>query len=362
MPSYVRYRDDVEQLQPNEAETIDAIVASMLRGNEMVYAKHKHGMRDAHAKSHGVLKGELRVRDGLPEHLRQGLFATPRTYPIVVRLSTAPGDVRSDRIPTPRGFALKVFDVDGERAIDDGARTQDLLLVNAPFIPFGDVRSYWNVQKRLEDGSQRSDATLERLTGPVRLLSRVFDGSSAKLPAKVEALRDLHTHILGETFHSMAAMRYGEYIAKLSAAPLSSNTRALAGQVIAGDASASVLRELVVAFFARESATYELRAQLCTGLEKMPVEDAAVVWPESLSPQQPIATITLPEQEAYSDARRVYADDVLSFSPWRALAAHRPLGSIMRVRRKAYESSSAFRHRMNGVERVEPASLAEIPD
>ena len=60
-------------------------------------------MRDAHAKSHGFLKGELVVPE-LPEHLRQGLFARPATYSMVIRLSSAPGDIHSDTIPAPRGM------------------------------------------------------------------------------------------------------------------------------------------------------------------------------------------------------------------------------------------------------------------
>jgi hypothetical protein len=53
---------------------------------------------------------------------------------------------------------------------------------------------------------------------------------------------------------------------------------------------------------------------------------------------------------------------VLSFNPWHALADHRPLGSIMRVRIKAYEASTAFRHKMNNAPRIEPRDIAELPD
>jgi hypothetical protein len=53
---------------------------------------------------------------------------------------------------------------------------------------------------------------------------------------------------------------------------------------------------------------------------------------------------------------------VLSFNRWHALADHRPLGSINRVRIKAYEASTAFRHNMNNAPRVEPCDIAELPD
>jgi hypothetical protein len=94
----------------------------------------------------------------------------------------------------------------------------------------------------------------------------------------------------------------------------------------------------------------------------MPVEDASVLWPETASPHQPVARIVIPPQEAYSPARRVFADDVLSFNPWQGVAAHRPLGSIMRSRRNAYEASTARRHALNVQPRIEPKTISELPD
>ena len=94
----------------------------------------------------------------------------------------------------------------------------------------------------------------------------------------------------------------------------------------------------------------------------MPVEDAAVLWPDDLSPHQPLATLRIPPQDAYSPARRVYGDDVLSFNPWHGIREHQPLGSIMRVRIAAYERSTRYRHEMNAQPRVEPTSIDAIPD
>ena len=44
-------------------------------------------------------------------------FSAPGTYPIIVRLSTAYGDIRSDRIRVPRGMAIKVLGVSGRRTL-----------------------------------------------------------------------------------------------------------------------------------------------------------------------------------------------------------------------------------------------------
>jgi hypothetical protein len=63
------------------AEITELIVASMGRVNRKIFDKHRHAVRDARAKSHGVLKGELEVYPDLPLHLCQEIFAMPKRYP-----------------------------------------------------------------------------------------------------------------------------------------------------------------------------------------------------------------------------------------------------------------------------------------
>lgn len=58
---FVRYSDGLEHVTDDEDEVIASIVASMAKANAAVYNKHRHGLRGVHAKSHGILAGELRV-------------------------------------------------------------------------------------------------------------------------------------------------------------------------------------------------------------------------------------------------------------------------------------------------------------
>lgn len=361
--TYVEYSDQVEQRRPDEDELIDEVVESLKRSNEEAYDKYKHGIRDAHAKSHGVLRGELTVHPDLDSHLRQGLFGTPATYPVIARLSTGFGQIRSDQIHFARGIAIKVLGVHGPRALpgDDGV-AQDFLFVNKPTIPFGDVRAYQATMPVASIQAKAPDLALKATGLLARTVAGILNAVHLPPPTPIEVFAGPNDHILGETFHSMAALRYGDYIAKLSVAPSSASVSALTGRHVDGSLGDDALRDLVVDFFANNEAEYEVRAQLCSDLGKMPVEDASVLWPETLSPHQPIAKLTFPSQAADSAARRAYADDVLSFNPWHGLADHRPLGSIMRVRLKAYEASSKFRHEKNDAPRVEPRDIAELPD
>ena len=55
-------------------------------------------------------------------------------------------------------------------------------------------------------------------------------------------------------------------------------------------------------------------------------------------------------------------DDTLSFSVWHGLAAHRPLGSVNRLRKAAYEMSAAFRSSFNGCPIHEPREKISLPE
>ena len=52
--------------------------------------------RGGNTKTHGIVRAEFTVRDDLPEHMRRGIFAEPRTYRAWVRFS-GPGPVRHAR-------------------------------------------------------------------------------------------------------------------------------------------------------------------------------------------------------------------------------------------------------------------------
>ncbi len=360
---YVRYSDSIEVEQPNEAEDTQTTINAFREMSQFAFEKHRHATRGAHAKSHGILKGELQVYGNLPDELRQGMFQSAHTYPVIIRYSTAPGDIAPDSIASFRGLAIKVIGVAGEKLSPDApnAVTQDFLMVNGKSFAVADIAAFSKqiqllakVTKQPEE-LQRAATTLARAGGATLRAVGVDIVGGAAGNAMPE------THILGETFATTAALRYGDYIAKLSAVPVSENLKSLTGASIdAGNPS--VLRDLVVEFFRDNSAEYELCVQLCTDIEKMPVEDASVEWSEEESPYRPVARITIPAQEAYSPARRVYADDVLSFTPFQCLAEHRPLGSIMRARRQAYEDSSRYRHEMNAQQRIEPCSIDELPE
>lgn len=169
------------------------------------------------------------------------------------------------------------------------------------------------------------------------------------------------THLLGDMFYSQAPLLYGDYIAKFSVAPVSPTLTALTDAPLDLSGKPNGLRDAVVEYFHQQSGEWEVRVQLCIDLKTMPIEDPSVVWPEERSPYIPVARITVKPQTAWSEARSTEVDDGLSFSPWHGLAAHRPLGAIMRIRKAAYEMSARFRAEHNHCPIREPRQL-DLPD
>lgn len=111
----VRYSVDVEAVRSNEGRTIEQLCETFDTILETTAKDYGHAVRAVHAKSHGILKGMMRVEGGLPPDLAQGLFATPGEHRVFMRLSTHAGDILPDTISLSRGLTLKVLDVAGER-------------------------------------------------------------------------------------------------------------------------------------------------------------------------------------------------------------------------------------------------------
>lgn len=197
----------------------------------------------------------------------------------------------------------------------------------------------------------------------VRLISAALCGLESVVEAAggesgtIKALgRHPETNILGESFYSQAAIRYGDYIAKVAAIPTSPELVALTNAPLNMSDKPDALRNAVREYFNKQGGVWELRVQLCTDLEIMPVEDASRRWPESQSTYVTVGQITAPPQDAWSTENVKMIDDGMSFSPWHGIKAHQPLGSIMRVRKAPYEMSSKFRGERNGCPMHEPRS------
>ena len=113
------------------------------------------------------------------------------------------------------------------------------------------------------------------------------------------------------------------------------------------------LRQAMVRTLNERDVEIDFRVQLQTDPFLMPLENAAVLWPERLSPRVSVATIRIPRQTFDSPAQ-INFEKRLSYNPWHCIAEHRPLGNQSRARKRMYLALATFRHDMNRIPHYEP--------
>lgn len=345
----VRYSPTVEKPIPDEEAVHRELMDTMRSIEETTSKDYGHAVRSVHTKSHGVFEGELTVAPNLPAELAQGVFAAPGRHRVVMRLSTQPGDILDDAVSAGRGMAVKVFDVDGERLPDaQGERSQNFVLASDPAFSAADSKKFLGSLKQLAGTTDKAEWAKKLLSATLRGVEDVLEAVGGQ-SVMAKAMGGVPiTHPLGDPYYSQTAYRFGDYIAKIGLFPVSPNLTELTGDRVNVTDRPDALREVVREVMIEQGGKWELRVQLCTDLDAMPIEDASVAWDEKASPYRTVAQIDVPPQLSVGTELHGQADETSFFSPWHGLAAHQPLGSVNRARRRTYEMSAEFRGRFNG--------------
>jgi catalase len=338
----IPYVDSVEIIPSDEVDDIRrAIMAleSILQRNREQTGKSQS---DVHVKSHGCALGEFRVLPNLPSELAQGLFAEERTLSAAVRFSNSSRQPQPDFIPDGRGMAIKLLEVHGERLFseDNSARTQDFVMVNHPIFFAGNVKDFLRFEQILATEKQEPLATVSKaLTGgnwnPLHWHWR-------EALTAIQIAGHLPAHPASNTYFSMAPIRFGKYVAKYRAKPAGDLQGSFVNLMAKLGQQPDALRLMLEETLRSQQLLFEFQVQLRTSAQTMPVEDATAQWPESESPYRTVALLLIPRQEINTEKQKAVCKQ-LSFNVWHALAAHRPLGGINRLRREAYPISAAWR-------------------
>lgn len=324
-----------EVVPPGEADDILAMVR-MLEDQVRAQAKTGPARRDAHAKAHGCVRAEFQVLDTLPPALRTGVFATPRSFPAWIRFSNGSGGSQPDSVGDGRGMAIKLMGVE-----ESPSTTQDFLMINNPVFFVRNAADYVDFQAAVDGG---------RLW---RFFIPGFNPFNFRFrEAFIAAQFMLKTveNPLNIRYWSMTPYRCGDAVCKFSARPSGAPSPYTAKD------SPDFLRANLSRHLAETGASFDFMAQVRTRPDAMPIEDPTVEWDEEASPFVPVARLTIPPQQFESAEQRAFCEN-LSFTPWHAIDAHRPLGGINRVRRAVYEAISVLRHGLNNAPRREPTDF-----
>ena len=363
--SFVRFDDYTAPERPNYPAELDSIVESVVRRTKES-PQHEPGgraVRSAHAKSYGLLRASVTVLPDLPAEYAQGIYATPATYEAAVRYSNGLGHIRPDAYLAPAcGMGIKMIGIPGTSLLEDepDATTFDYNLINNPTFFCSTVHDYTYIEPlfaALPDAFTTRDSQRKWLydfltnAGDLQPDAWLWDELLSILSFTTIAPKNL----LSYSYWSMAAVRHGDYIAKVRTSPLTAGTH----DSVDVHAEAEPHRNQLIAEAGERDHRYALQIQLCKDLATMSVDNASIEWQEAASPFVTVAYIDIPQQDISGDANIKIADGT-SITPWRVREGHEPLGEIMAVRRDVYRQSSITRHQLNGQERREPTSLADL--
>src|SRR5262245_50289747 len=229
-PEFVRYSADIEILDPNLDRLLDQIIEfweNKVR-NSPVEEGSGRATRGAHAKSFGVVRAEVQILDNVPAPYAQGIYATPARHDALIRFSSASNHLGADAtLGGVLGAAMKMFGVPGSKLVDDepDSATFDLVLKNNPTFVANTARHYLVFQtignaapKYLARGQAGFHALLrDLLTGKGTFAPD--DWAWEEMFAFVKIAQTPVRNPLLSTFWSMAALRHGDYVAKVRIAP-----------------------------------------------------------------------------------------------------------------------------------------------
>ncbi|MFD1952383.1 catalase family protein [Sphingomonas arantia] len=352
----------LETVAPDEAETHAELSRTLMGIQHTVNDDHGHAYRSVHAKSHALLEATFEVVEGLPSELAQGLFGTAKSYPAIVRISTNAGDPLPDTISLPRGMAVKVIGVEGARLPgSEHDQVQDFVMANGKAFAAKDAKAFMKNLKLLAGTTDKAEWSKKAISAVFRTAERALEAVGAESTFLKTMGGYPNSHPLGESYFSQVPIRFGEYVGKIGVFPASQSFTVLEGKEIAIDGRADAIREEMNRVLGVDGGVWEMKVQLMRDVEANPIEDASVAWPEEDNPYLTVARIRIAPQTAWSETRATVGDDTLAFAPWQGLAAHQPLGGIMRARKLPYKNSAALRGQLNGCPMHQPREAVKLP-
>lgn len=313
-----------EVVDPDEDQRFASYAQRFAELQQRKSAKQGEG-RALHRKQVLAIEGQLTVLGDLPDFARHGLFAQPNTYRTVVRLSNGGMDRAPDRKPDIRGFSLAVQGVHGDSALGHGpTNVQCFALINRSNFGFANSVEFVEV-------------AMAATRGPAALLKHLirrhgFLAGTGRMLGLVKSISQPFAGFAHQSFFSAAPIACGPYAVRVRLRPT--------GDHGTPDTDAQSWGLDMAKRLATRPLHYALDLQPYLNDKLTPIEDASIEW---LSPYTEVATLILPRQVANPDTDLAREAEAGVFDPWAALAAHRPLGEVMRARKVVYFQSQKGR-------------------
>lgn len=303
-----------------------ALIEQVTKMQIEIMKKHQDpSKRGQHPKQQALLRGVFEISNQVPDAMRVGVFAEPRKFDALIRMST--GLLEKDSDPQGHGFAIKLLDVNGS-----ASGTQDFIMLDQPTFFIRNVSDYVGMFSAVSKGCPHE-----------------FYGEHSREFALLQSFSVVVPSHVDRQYWAELPIAMGEGAGRLSLIPDASNA---SGRQAA--TTANGLKEALEDYFVsqKRSARFTFAVQRYVDEATTPIEDATSVWG---TPFEDVATLTIAPQDFTSPEQYDFCEN-LSYTPWHCHPDHQPLGGIQRCRKQVYEESQRLRHELREVEQKEPTS------
>jgi len=339
----------VEEVPAGEAAAVQRMIKELEDQLTVRYLqKSEFVRRDAHPKILGLVRARFVVSPECPVELRHGLFSNPgRAFEAVIRFSNGHPVVQHDLSFDVHGMAVKLPGIEGDFTPERG---QDFVMATAEAFFAINTVDYVDFPKASLSPLKTMWYFLSKF-GRYRAGLRLLQ--SMQVPAS-----PLDSEYFSQTpyrlgphcvkFHARAAARRPALNDPWYMLPIVRHvfgSLATVGLPLPSWIPADALRLALMRELAAGPVAFEFFVQRWPDLSTLPtwaIEDASRTWP---APWVKVATIEILQQCGIAD--RDAEAERMTFSPWHALRAHQPIGSINRARLAVYRTMSAFRNSHN---------------
>lgn len=282
----------------------------------------KEMKRDAHPKAHGCVTGRLTIN---PEKLskinRVGLFAKKQTLKTITRFSNGDPNFReSDHEADVRGMATKILDTSYQNMLQDASlekdQVHDLVFMNSDEFFVSNPKEY----KKFMVSTQGRFGVLSYLAFHWRSLGVILKA------------REKVAHPLDINYRSATPYKIGPNSMKMKFA----TCKKVKDKQPNDKSNENFLSSKLKQSLSQGEQCFDFMVQINREPKRNNIEDAIDAWNEKKSPYVKVGRLVLDQQSDFlSDDKRAACEN-MTFNPWRAPQANRPLGGVNRVRLEVY--------------------------
>lgn len=294
-------------------------------------------MRPVFLKPHGVAHGVFKVKDKLDKHLRHGLFAKGKEYPVWARFSSDTLPTLAD-FKTTIGIGLKLFDTPTPKVFGlPDETTSDFIMQNMDVFFVDTAKDMCQFTKAgVVDGDY--GPYLKKHPKTAKILDEM-----AKPVGSV-----LASPYWGILPFSLGKSQYVKYKLEPTIKVTPPDSAPVDPTYLARDMEKRL---------AKKAVSFKFMIQLRTSPKTMPLDEATVPWCEKESPYIHVADVTFPVQDISERNQMTYGEN-LSFNIWRVPKDNAPAkeNSIAQARKVVYAASAEQRRNVNGIPDGDPVT------